>query len=58
MMMNTWKKLSSLMANEYKAITEAGIQLQLDCPDLALARHMSYKSLSDEDFLKRAEKTN
>ena len=50
------EKLSLLMANEYKAITRANIQLQLDCPDLALARHMSYKSLSDEDFLKRAEK--
>ena len=50
------EKLSLLMANEYKAITRANIQLQIDCPDLALARHMSYKSLSDEDFLKRAEK--
>ena len=50
------EKLSFLMANEYKAITKANIQLQLDCPDLALARHMSYKSLSDEDFLKKAEK--
>ncbi len=50
------EKLSSLMAIEYKKITKANIQLQLDCPDLALARHMSYKSLSDEDFLKRAEK--
>ena len=50
------EKLSFLMANEYKAITKANIQLQLDCPDLALARHMSYKFLSDEDFLKKAEK--
>jgi len=50
------EKLSLLMANEYKAITKANIQLQLDCPDLALARHMSYKSLSDEDFLKKADK--
>jgi len=50
------EKLSLLMANEYNAITKANIQLQLDCPDLALARHMSYKSLSDEDFLKRAER--
>ena len=50
------EKLSFLMAKEYKAITKANIQLQLDCPDLALARHMSYKSLSDEDFLKKAEK--
>ena len=50
------EKLSLLMANEYKAITKANIQLQLDCPDLALARHMSYKFLSDEEFLKKAEK--
>ena len=50
------ERLSLLMRNEYKAITKANIQLQIDCPDLALARHMSYKSLSDEDFLKRAEK--
>ena len=50
------ERLSLLMRNEYKAITRANIQLQIDCPDLALARHMSYKSLSDEDFLKRAEK--
>ena len=50
------ERLSLLMGNEYKAITRANIQLQIDCPDLALARHMSYKSLSDEDFLKRAEK--
>jgi len=50
------EKLSSLMAIEYHKITKANICLQLDCPDLALARHMSYKTLSDEDFLKRAEK--
>ena len=50
------EKLSLLMASEYKAITKANIQLQLDCPDLALARHMNYKSLSDEEFLKKAEK--
>ena len=50
------KELSKLMTYEYKAITESGVQLQIDCPDLALARHMSFKHLSDEDFLKRVEK--
>ena len=50
------EELSNLMTYEYKAITESGVQLQIDCPDLALARHMAFKHLSDEDFLKRVEK--
>ena len=33
-----------------------GLKLQLDCPDLALARHMTFKDLSEEEFLIRAEK--
>ena len=48
--------LAFLMAKEYKAITEAGFLVQLDCPDLALARHMIYKHLSDKEFLIQAEK--
>ena len=48
-------KLSSIMANEYEQITNANIHVQLDCPDLALARHMNFKDLSEEDFLKKAE---
>ena len=48
--------LSNLMKLEYEEIVSAGIHLQLDCPDLALARHMTFKDLSEEDFLKRAEK--
>ena len=43
------------MAKEYEAITKSNIQVQLDCPDLALARHMNFKNLSDEEFIKRAE---
>ena len=48
-------KLSSIMATEYEKITDANIQVQLDCPDLALARHMNFKDLSEDEFLKRAE---
>ena len=48
-------KLSSIMATEYEKITNANIQVQLDCPDLALARHMNFKDLSEDEFLKRAE---
>jgi len=48
--------LSKIMKQEYEEIISNDIYLQLDCPDLALARHMTFKDLSDEDFLKRAEK--
>ena len=48
-------KLSNIMATEYEKITNANIQVQLDCPDLALARHMNFKDLSEDEFLKRAE---
>ena len=48
--------LSKLMKQEYEEIVSNGIDLQIDCPDLALARHMTFKDLSDEDFLKQAEK--
>ena len=50
------EKLSEIMSAEYKLITKNNLHLQLDCPDLALARHMNYKDLSEEDFLIRAEK--
>ena len=48
--------LSNIMTSEYEEIVSNDINLQLDCPDLALARHMTFKDLSEEDFLKRAEK--
>jgi len=48
--------LSKIMKQEYEEIVSNDIFLQLDCPDLALARHMTFKDLSEEDFLKRAEK--
>ena len=31
------EKLSNIMSAEYKTITKNNLQLQLDCPDLALA---------------------
>ena len=48
--------LSNIMTSEYEEIISNDINLQLDCPDLALARHMTFKDLSEKDFLKRAEK--
>ncbi|MCH9845735.1 MAG: cobalamin-independent methionine synthase II family protein [Alphaproteobacteria bacterium] len=47
--------LAQVMREEYKTITDAGLDLQLDCPDLALSRHMLFSDLSDEEFIKIAE---
>jgi 5-methyltetrahydropteroyltriglutamate--homocysteine methyltransferase len=47
--------LADAMRDEYRAIVDAGFLLQVDCPDLAMGRHVSYKSESDEDFVRRAE---
>jgi 5-methyltetrahydropteroyltriglutamate--homocysteine methyltransferase len=46
--------IAAAMQEEYEAIVGAGIVLQLDCPDLAMARHTSFQELSEADFLKRA----
>jgi 5-methyltetrahydropteroyltriglutamate--homocysteine methyltransferase len=42
--------LSKIMKQEYEEIVSNDIYLQLDCPDLALARHMTFKDLSEEIF--------
>ena len=46
--------LADVMKAEYRAIIDAGFDLQLDCPDLALSRHMLFQDLSDEAFIKIA----
>jgi len=43
------------MKPEYDAIAAAGFMLQLDCPDLAMARHTGFQELDEAEFLKRAE---
>ena len=47
--------LAEAMKGEYEAIVAAGLDLQLDCPDLALARHMLFTDLSDDAFVAIAE---
>ena len=46
--------LADVMKTEYETIVAAGLTLQLDCPDLALSRHMLFNDLSDAEFLKIA----
>ena len=43
--------LVDAMRPEYMAIVASGLQLQLDCPDLAMARHTGYQELSEAEFL-------
>ncbi|MEM8655116.1 MAG: cobalamin-independent methionine synthase II family protein [Pseudomonadota bacterium] len=47
--------LADAMKAEYETIVGAGLDLQLDCPDLALSRHMLFNDLSDAEFLKIAD---
>ncbi|MFK7893910.1 MAG: epoxyalkane--coenzyme M transferase, partial [Granulosicoccus sp.] len=46
--------LADAMREEYETIVAAGLDLQLDCPDLALSRHMLFTDLSDKEFVKLA----
>ncbi len=46
--------LSQAMAAEYRTIVDAGLDLQVDCPDLALSRHMIFSDLSDAEFVQTA----
>jgi 5-methyltetrahydropteroyltriglutamate--homocysteine methyltransferase len=43
--------LGAALREEYEAIVDAGFLLQLDCPDLALERHLSYQDRPLVDFL-------
>jgi 5-methyltetrahydropteroyltriglutamate--homocysteine methyltransferase len=47
--------IGEAMRVEYEAIVGAGFVLQLDCPDLAMARHTGFQDLPESEFLKRAE---
>ncbi len=49
------ERLSEVMADEYETIVKAGFVLQLDCPDLAMGRHILYKNESDDQFVRHAE---
>jgi 5-methyltetrahydropteroyltriglutamate--homocysteine methyltransferase len=44
------------MKDEYEAITNAGFELQLDCPDLAMSRQSLFSDLSTPDFRKVVER--
>jgi 5-methyltetrahydropteroyltriglutamate--homocysteine methyltransferase len=47
--------VADAMRDEYEAIARAGFVLQVDCPDLAMARHTTFQTLTEAEFLKRAQ---
>jgi len=48
-------RLADVMKEEYDAIYQAGFVLQIDCPDLAMGRHLAFPDLSTPEFVKIAE---
>jgi 5-methyltetrahydropteroyltriglutamate--homocysteine methyltransferase len=47
--------LAEVMKDEYNAIAESGLLLQIDCPDLAMTRVSQFSHLTVEEFKKVAE---
>ncbi len=45
--------IAEAMRHEYETVANAGIVLQIDCPDLAMGRHIQYASLSLEEFRRK-----
>jgi 5-methyltetrahydropteroyltriglutamate--homocysteine methyltransferase len=46
--------IADAMRYEYETVAQAGIVLQIDCPDLAMGRHIQYAALDLQAFRKRA----
>ena len=47
--------LAEVMKDDYKAIVDSGLLLQIDCPDLAMTRVTQFADLSQEQFIKIVE---
>jgi 5-methyltetrahydropteroyltriglutamate--homocysteine methyltransferase len=47
--------IAEAQRHEYEAIVEAGMMLQLDCPDLAMGRHTQYAQLDVNGFRGKME---
>ena len=46
--------LAEAMSVEYEAIVAAGLDLQIDAPDLAMGRHIKFRDADDAEFLRNA----
>jgi len=48
--------LAEAMRQEYEMVVNAGLLLQIDCPDLAMGRHIRYRDVDDATFVRHAER--
>lgn len=46
--------LAEVMKLEYEMIVNSGLLLQVDCPDLAMGRHIRFRDVDDAEFLRNA----
>ena len=46
--------IADAMQGEYEAVARAGVDLQIDCPDLGMGRHIQFADLSLDEFRKMA----
>ena len=46
--------LAEAMSAEYETIVAAGLDLQIDAPDLAMGRHIKFRDVDDAEFLRNA----
>ncbi|PYM72752.1 MAG: epoxyalkane--coenzyme M transferase [Candidatus Rokuibacteriota bacterium] len=46
--------IADAMRPEYEAVARAGVDLQVDCPDLGMGRHIQYADLSLDEFRRMA----
>jgi 5-methyltetrahydropteroyltriglutamate--homocysteine methyltransferase len=47
--------LAEVMKVEYETIANSGLLLQVDCPDLAMGRHIKFRDEDDDTFIRNAE---
>ncbi len=47
--------IADAMQSEYEAIAASGFALQLDCPDLAMGRHIQFNDATIEEFRRQAQ---
>ncbi len=47
--------IAEAMRAEYETVAAAGLILQIDCPDLAMGRHIQYAELTTREFRAKAE---
>ncbi len=46
--------LAKVMHEEFKIITASGLLVSIDCPDLGMGRHIKFRDVDDDEFIRNA----